>query len=258
MPVGKLENDMRFGWIPDLPDIRDLLMSSKLMKAGNVPLPPKVDLSVAFPDVYDQGNIGSCTAQAIASALDFCHQRAAGSRFNPSRLFIYYNERVIIGTASVDSGASIRDGIKSVNNIGACKETLWPYDGNDFKKEPSEACYQDALNYQSLSYYKIIHTNLNECKQCLANSYPFVFGVSIYDSFMSAEGTGVVPMPYLTDQLQGGHAMLCVGYDDEKQAFLVRNSWGEGWGMKGYCWMPYEYMTHRELAADFWAITSAE
>ena len=250
------KKDSRLGWIPDLPDHRDKLMSAR-MKVDPSTLPPSVDLSTAFPEVYDQGNLGSCTAQAIAAALDFCHQRKEGTRFFPSRLFIYYNERVVIDTVNEDSGASLRDGIKSVNTIGACREELWKHHIPNFKKKPTVDCYVEALNYQAVDYNKLIHTDLNQLKQCLANSFPFVFGVTLYSSFMD-NGNGIIPFPSLGEEMQGGHAMICVGYDDARNSFLVRNSWGEKWGLGGYCYIPYPYMTHRELAGDFWCITSAE
>ena len=65
-------------------------------------------------------------------------------------------------------------------------------------------------------------------------------------------------MPQANDQQLGGHAVTAVGYDDFKECFIVRNSWGEGWGDKGYFYMPYQYISHPMLAQDFWAINWVE
>lgn len=255
----------RYGWKPDLPDQRDFTYSVPHLTAAK--LPPKADLRPNCPPVYDQGQLGSCTANAIAGAIEFAQKKEKLPEFTPSRLFIYYNERVMEGTApSVDSGAQIRDGIKSVAQQGACKETSWPYDdtnnGNNpcpkckYALKPSAACYKEALQYKVKAYQRLDNTNLSVLKGCLASGYPFVFGFTVYASFESQQvaNTGIVPMPASGEQVVGGHAVDCVGYDDTKQLFIVRNSWGTGWGLKGYCMMPYTYLTSSNLADDFWTI----
>src|SRR5580692_7685401 len=110
-----------YGWVPDLPDQRDFMFAAPVENMAA--LPPNVDLRPQCPkEVYDQGQLGSCTANAIAGALEFEMLKQRLNAFTPSRLFIYYNERVIEGTTATDSGALIRDGIKSVNSQGACPE----------------------------------------------------------------------------------------------------------------------------------------
>ncbi|MCW2639466.1 MAG: papain cysteine protease family protein, partial [Dactylosporangium sp.] len=175
--------------------------------------------------------------------------------FMPSRLFIYYNERVILHTVDSDSGAMIRDGIKSVSKQGVCAETSWPYDISTFTHQPPKACYDEALGNRATSYQRVPRT-LGQLKGCLAHGYPIVFGFSVYESFETREvaQTGVVPMPQADEQALGGHAVLAVGYDDASGRFLVRNSWGSGWGQDGYFTMPYAYLTERSLSSDFWAI----
>ena len=177
----------------------------------------------------------------------------------PSRLFIYYNERDIEGTVNEDSGAMIRDGIKSVVKQGVCKETTWPYVIARFTKKPAKTCYTEAMNHQVVSYQRVTQT-LNQMKGCLASGYPFVFGFSVYESFESntVAKTGKVPMPKSGEAMLGGHAVAAVGYNDADQRFIVRNSWGSKWGKKGYCFMPYAYLTDPDLAADFWTIRMVE
>jgi C1A family cysteine protease len=245
----------RYGWIPDLPDARDHQFSALMAVLGTLPL--SVDLRPQLPTPYDQGQLGSCTGNAIAGAVQFDRRKQGqGPDFVPSRLFIYYNERVIEGTVKQDAGAQIRDGIKSVAAQGVPPEKDWAYDIKKFASKPPAAAYKDALSNRASSY-SAVSRNLTQMKGCLAAGYPFVFGFTVYDSFESdaVTKTGVVPMPDLANErMLGGHAVLAVGYDDKQQRFIVRNSWGPVWGMKGYFTMPYAYLLDPHLSSDFWTI----
>ena len=219
-------------------------------------LPPQEDLRPECPkEVYDQGQLGSCTANAIAGALQFDQIKQSLHTFIPSRLFIYYNERVMEGTVGTDSGAQIRDGIKSVGSIGAPPETDWPYVINEFAMKPPTKAYKDAPLGKALQYQRVPQV-LTQMKGCLASGYPFVYGFTVYESFESPQvaQTGVVPMPAAGEKVLGGHAVLAVGYDDSSQRFIVRNSWGPGWGMGGYFTVPYAYLTDNNLSDDFWTV----
>ena len=248
-----------YGWRRDLPDFRDHTYTAPFMVVRT--LPPMVDLRPKCPAVYDQGQLGSCTANAIAAAHQFEQLKQGQTRgaFVPSRLFIYWNERNLEGTTDQDSGAQIRDGMKTVAKQGVCPETEWPYIIGRFTDKPNTVCYKGALNHQVVQYAKVSQTLL-QMKGCLADGFPFVFGFSVYSSFESATvaKTGIVPMPTRKDSFLGGHAVLCCGYDDTKKCFIVRNSWGSGWGKAGYCFMPYLYLTDSQLASDLWKITLVE
>ena len=152
-------------------------------------------------------------------------------------------------------GAMIRDGIKSVAKEGACPESEWPYDISKFTQKPSPQAFRDAKKYKALTYQRLIQDQ-NTMKGCIAEGFPFVFGITVYESMMSDEvkRTGVMPMPSLTEQVLGGHAILAVGYDDDKRMFKFRNSWGDGWGDGGYGYIPYAYLIDTNLASDFWTI----
>lgn len=248
----------RYGWVPDLPDARDHLFSAPQAVLDD--LPTKVDLRPGCPPVYDQGALGSCTANAINAAYQYMQRKQKQKDFLPSRLFVYYNERVMEGTVDTDSGAMIRDGIKSVAQVGVCPEAMWPYDITEFRTRPPRNCYVEALKNQAIVYRRVINSSLHQLQGALASGTPVVFGFSVYSSFEGKDvaKTGVVPLPPRGEKLLGGHAVLAVGYDDATQRFLVRNSWGTGWGDQGYCTMPYGYLTDPGLSQDFWAIYAVE
>jgi C1A family cysteine protease len=251
-----------FGWRRQLPDARDKLYMARLKD-----LPPvEYDLRPSMPAVYDQGQLGSCTGNAVAAAMEYERDRQGLSDFVPSRLFIYYNERALEGTVSSDSGAVIRDGIKVVNREGVCPETLWPYDIGVFTVKPPKRCYVAATKDKAVQYEAI--QTLLDLKDAIASNLPVVFGFTVYQSFesQSVAQTGVMPMPKPGEATVGGHAVVAVGYSDPKSHVIVRNSWGSSWGDHGYFYMPYEYVTGSKasadsspingahLASDFWAI----
>ncbi len=242
-----------YGWKPDLPDKRDLMYSAPepVLKK----LPPGIDLRNLCPSVYDQGRLGSCTANAIAAAFQFDLLKQKAPDFVPSRLFIYYNERSIENSIKTDSGAQIRDGMKSIGNVGVCPETMWPYQTSEFTVKPFHICYTDAQKHKAVQYHRLPRL-LEQMKACLADGYPFIMGFTVYEGFESAEvaKTGELNLPAVTEKVVGGHAVLVVGYDDSQNRFIVRNSWGAGWGMKGYFTMPYAYLTSPDLSDDFWTI----
>jgi C1A family cysteine protease len=244
----------RYGWRPSLPDHRDHIFRPKL---GPTELPSSVNLRNSCPPVYDQGQLGSCTANAIAAAVQFDEIKQSLYHMRPSRLFIYYNERDMEGTVDYDSGAYIRDGFKSIATQGVCSERLWPYDESRFADKPSAHAYARARIHKALEYTTIYQDEPN-MKGCLADGYPIVIGFSVYESFESDDvaRTGIVPMPAKTESLLGGHAVLIVGYDDDDDGgrFLVRNSWGDQWGIAGYFTIPYPYFTDPNLSDDLWTV----
>jgi C1A family cysteine protease len=251
-----------YGWVPDIPDHRDFQYAAPPPAKG---LPPSVDLRSKMPPVYDQGELGSCTANAIGAAVEFARKKEGEPRFQPSRLFIYYNERVIEGTVGEDGGAQIRDGMKVVAKLGVTPENKkatpgnWPYDPKRFKDKPPAAAFKTAEKNQVLIYRRVPQS-LSQLKGCLASGFPIIFGFSVYDAFESAAvaRTGVLNLPAHSEKMVGGHAVLAVGYDEASQRFLVRNSWGVDWGQKGYFTMPYAYVANNDLADDLWTIRLTE
>ena len=253
----------KYGWRPDLPDQRDLLYATPHPVA--LSLPPRADLRPGCPPVYDQGQLSSCTANAIAGAIEFDQIKLKLPKFIPSRLFIYYNERDMEHDLESDGGAQIRDGIKSVASQGVCPETLWPYSDQAagknpsskglYTEKPSPRCYAEAKKH-TVKLYQRLTPILNTLKGCLASGYPFVLGITVYETFESDEvaKTGMVPLPKAKEKVVGGHAVVAVGYSDKTQQFIVRNSWGPKWGLRGYFMIPYGYLTNTNLADDFWTI----
>ena len=243
-----------YSWNRQIPDFRDFKFEGSTFLEKFF-LPSSVDLRSVDGPIEDQGQLGSCTANALAGALQFLEKQSGKAVTLLSRLFIYYNERVIEGTVSIDSGSEIRDGIKTLNKQGVCTEKMWPYTISKFKTKPSTAAYKEALT-DEITIYKALST-ITDMKTALSQGLPFVFGFTVYSSFESTSvtKTGIVPMPKKNESVLGGHAVTAVGYDDSKQWFIVRNSWGTAWGDKGYFYLPYAYISNPNLASDFWVIT---
>lgn len=218
-------------------------------------LPPKIDLRSKCPPVYDQGQLGSCVANALLTGFGF-----NDPKFNGSRLFLYYNCRMIDGDVNQDSGSTISAGIEAMAKYGVCKEPTWPYNIDNFAKKPPKHCYVEAEKHQIVTYQHVSQTK-NSIKSCLASGFPIILGILVYPGLESSNAakTGYVPMPSPGEPLLGGHAVACVGYDDSKQVWIMKNSWGTGWGDKGYFYLPYDYLTaDKYLASDLWKITKVE
>lgn len=229
-------------------------------------LPSVVDLTGLCSPIQDQGKAGSCTAHAMSGMLEFLELQdfrekvrmqpeefAGKGLHHPSRLFIYYNERLIENTPTEDSGASISDSVSSVVKYGFCDEVLWPYDLNNLLSAPNPAAYSQAMRHRCSSYRQL---TIDDLIPCLAGGNPFIMGISVYSSFESPRvaATGIVPMPGFAEEFLGGHAICCVGYDDPNQQFICRNSWGTNWGQNGFFRLPFEYVTNELLASDFWTV----
>lgn len=246
-----------FGWLRDLPDQRDYQFIPK----SNITLPVSVDLRPQMPAVYDQGQLGSCTANAIAAHLDFDRKLQNEKEITPSRLFIYYNERNAMNTVKSDSGASIRASIKAVVKFGAVPESEWPYDISKFTKRPLKALFTEAVNNEGVTYRRVLRTS-NDMKSVLAGGLPFTIGFTVYDSFESSatSKTGVMTMPASSESVLGGHAVLVVGYTTKNGApyWICRNSWGSSWGDNGYFYMPEQYLLDSKLSSDFWVLQTVK
>lgn len=239
---------------PDKQDIRDKIYYASTIKQPSQ-VPASVDLRKYLSPIVDQGELGSCTANAIASGLGEYLQNISRKYFTPlSRLNLYWWERFLEGTVNEDSGATIRDGMKIFNQLGIAPETDYPYNIATFTNEPSPKSILDATTFKISNYHRVL--NLNYLKISLAEGLPVVTGILIYESFESnvVAKTGIVPMPNpKSEQLLGGHAVLAVGYNDSKQQVIMRNSWGKTWGDKGYFYLPYTYFTNPNgYVVDMW------
>lgn len=246
------------GWLPDVPDKRDLLASAYPTLNQAAP-PPRVDLVPQCPPIYDQKSLGSCTAQAVCAVLQFTEkEHFKTKRPVPSRLFNYYFARQYDGNEHVDSGAYLRTAIKAVRNYGYCDEKFWPYTNYSsmFDDEPHEDVQKIALKHRlKVDMYARVAGDAGALESVLAANNPIVFGFAVHENAMANAGkTGVYTMPKETDRVVGGHAVVLVGYDRAKRVFTVRNSWGTRWGTKGYFTMPYNFVTDRDFCDDFWTI----
>lgn len=257
-----------YGYIPDYRDPRDHMFAERFkpaaefLKDSKLKLPPKADVTKYCPDAYDQGTLGSCTAQGLVGCLSAVEKKFGLPYVPLSRLMIYYNEREMEGTVKFDAGAMIRDGIKSLEKIGVCHEEKWPYDIKKFRVKPSDRCYQLAEEHKIINYQRL--TNIIQTRCALAHEYPVVFGFTVYTSFETQETAkrGIMPMPQPKENIRGGHCVFACGYDDDMEVdgqkgfFLVQNSWSKGWGLDGRFWMPYDAFLL--YGSDTWSIYIAE
>jgi len=246
-------------------DHRDFLFALKATPYSGV-LPSKVDLTEFCSPVTAQGKIGSCTAQAVASLFEFeqleqfrITQNTGATLFEGeystvSRLFIYYYERVLQGTVDEDSGAEIRDGIKVLSHQGVCREVSWEYLDSNLYLKPDDAAYAEASQHKIRQYLRL--QSFLDMKHCLAAGRPFAFGMMAPEELESEEvaKTGLLHNPTSATQFLGGHAVVCVGYDDSTRRVKIRNSWGADWGDKGYFTMPYEFIANPQYCMDFWTL----
>lgn len=246
--------EFKLNWNPSRGDHRDFIFRA----SENVVLPSSVNNSdfVSNIRVLNQGNLGSCTANAASGAYTYERLRKNEEHYHPSRLFIYYNERAIEGTVDYDSGAYVRDIIKVLNKLGAPKEWQWNYT-KDFRQRPSDQAFKEALSWRISEYQSVDNSNIQNVKAAIAQGHAVIFGFTCYESLESDKvaETGIIPMPLKNESVIGGHCTYLHGYDDSKQLFDGRNSWGRSWGQKGNFQIPYEYIATPKLASDFWIIT---
>ena len=237
----------KYGWIPSKP--HDAKKYS-LFHTALPTLPVSIDLRPKDCPIYDQTTLGSCTANGSGGVFEYVQRD-----ITPSRLFIYWNTRNIEGTTDEDSGGTIHDAVQTLVANGVCSETLWPYDVDQFETKPPQICYNAAKLDVAVNYFNL--ETLEDIKQCLSAEFPVVFGITLYESFEGNDvaTTGIVPVPHKHEQVIGGHCMVVVGYDDtdpNNKTFIIRNSWGTGWGQKGYAIIPQDMF--EQYASDFWTV----
>jgi C1A family cysteine protease len=243
-----------YGWLPQLPDHRDFTFGVTHTFGATAPNPPAVDLRPSIDWVYDQGREQSCSAQSTSSLNRFVRKLNKQPLLLPSRNFLYWQARNIEGTTLKDAGCYIRDAFKSLANIGVPPEESWDYNINTLYATPPVALYSAAAN-NKVSTYVALNQDHNDLQTCLAQGYPFVFGIEVFSAFESdaVAANGIVPMPTATDQVLGGHAIMCVGYNNTTQLYTFMNSWGSGWGDKGFGYLPYAFV-ESNLSSDFWTM----
>lgn len=294
---GNAGNLKSMGWVPDLPDVRDYTPEHDIVKPDEkqkgvdesvkqllfrigikgpqTDLPQQVDLRRWFSPIEDQGNLGSCTANAGVALLEYYERRAFGKHIDASRLFLYKATRNLLHWKG-DTGAYLRTTMKAMALFGVPPEDYCPYKTENFDEEPGPFCYAFASNYQSINYYRLDLPGLSrkmlldQIKTNIAKEQPTMFGFTVYSSIAYSNQNGEISFPLRTESVEGGHAVVAVGYDDNKiihhhsnpraktkGAFLIRNSWGTGWGLKGYGWLPYDYVL-AGIAVDWWCLIASK
>ena len=285
------------GWLPDYPDFRDHTIhhdevSDKLKALGQTDsimamlrktalskttktAPARVDLRQWFSPVENQGDLGSCTANAGVGLVEYFEMRSKGRYIDASRLFLYKTSRNMIHSEG-DTGSFLRSTMAALVLFGVPPEEYWPYVIEDFDKEPTAFCYAFAQNYQAMDYYRLDPPGisgpelLKGIKANLASGLPAMFGFTVFSSCDQADKTGRIPYPTAGEKNIGGHAVVAAGYDDTLKiknttpgakettgALLIRNSWGDSWGEAGYGWLPYDYVMSG-MAIDWWSLLKNE
>lgn len=250
-----MENIVRsFGWKKDLPDHRDFKFSGKVSVDE---LPEVVDNRSLEPSIYDQGDLGSCTANATLSAFRQTRRQEKKHDFKASRLAHYYWTREIEETVNEDAGAEIRDAVKVLSQIGTVAESRWPYKIEKFTVAPTPAIKRDALKHTCL-VYESVPLDVTSFRKAIYENGHVIIGIAVFQSFVSREvgKTGNVPVPGPNEVAIGGHAMLAVGYDMTNGTAIVKNSWGKDWGDAGNCHIPFSYLLNPEYSGDYWTLKS--
>ena len=220
-------------------DIADFAFTPKL---GASAMPSATNNRQHIGRIEQQGLSNSCTGHAFSTAIEFLIRKNDKVFVEVSRLFPYYNARVLEGNTATDCGATIRSVFKAANKVGYCSEIRWPFCANTITQKPWESAYMEAQKTKLKSYEAVEPTTLG-IRQALASGFVVVGGMAVYGSMQSKRvaKSGIVPMPTAKDPLNGYHAIVFCDYDDKKMAFLCVNSWGEEWGQKGFFWLPYRY-----------------
>jgi C1A family cysteine protease len=240
-----------YGCLPDVLNFNDFPLSLPRLTS---PAPAVMDLRQWMPPVMDQGPIGSCTAHGVTAAARYhIIKRGTTYDFPMSRLQLYYDSRALEGSIHSDSGAQIRDVIKTLSKKGVGHEELWPYHPDKFQTKPPDEVYADAAQYTALTYERV-RVSASDIALTLSHGYPVIIGISVYESFEAVGRNGLVPMPRKGETLAGGHCMLVVGRGQVPGHFTVRNSWGVDWGDHGDCYIPEAYLGSSEYGADYWHI----
>lgn len=237
------------GYSPDLADFRDIPYVKP-----NAPVAPSANLFAGMPPIWSQLNGGTCVGHGVNRNVEYVFRKNGQLDFMPSRLLTYYNARLFEGTESYDSGAQIRDGIKAVASYGVADEAEWAYDLSNINTRPPQNVYDDAAKHLAISYYRL-DPDLDQIRACINEGFPIVFGMTVYESFESAQTaqTGDVKVPAPGEAPIGGHCMVGSGYDDSTRFVDVDNSWGENWGRGGRCRIPYQLFTDGTVS-DIWTI----
>lgn len=253
--MGSVQSDTSnktYGWVRDLSDVRDKTITFKNKQYDLIK--SKIDLREDMPKVYNQGSLSGCTVSSLCNLFGYVNV----NKFDPSRLFLYYNIRNINGCESYDNGASIRNGLKCINRFGLCSEKRWPYQTQYYTTRPQQTCYLKSRYQKSIKYKRLNNTSLRDLKCSLSLDKPFIFGFSVYTSFEDPIAWNPkidhmpIPNPY-KEKLLGGQTGVAVGYSDKRKCFIVQNTLGTKWGLGGYFFMPYRFITSKQCD-DFWVM----
>lgn len=273
------------GWKPDPPDPRDLTIEHPGHQSATVPWepevpdppPPRIDLRKWFPPTINQGKLPICTAATVVGMASYLAKRAHGVDSTISTLFNYRVSRALGGDPD-HQGSWLRYAMAAWALCGVIEEQYWPFKADMLDTDPPAFCFAVAQNFRSVCQFRVDHTAptqeyLDALRKTLARGLPVTLGMHLHPSLVQSFSTGIIPVPGKDEQALGGHAVLLVGYDDDKDvsvpagtpgappegthsqpgAFLIRNSWGQDWAEDGYGWLPYGWVLGG-LVQDSWTV----
>lgn len=268
----------KFGWMKDYPSTKDYgipEVTDKLHKMVDVTkplkkLPTLVDNRKHCSPVREQGDLGACTGFMATGMYEYMCKRGHSNYIELSPLFTYKTTRYLMHLTG-DTGAYIRSALGSLAIFGSPPEEYYPYDVTRFDRVPDVMANSFAQSFQALKYFRLDkgvpsdNKLVDRMKEYIAKGFALGFGFTVFESFMSVGKNGQIPYPKPNEQVIGGHAVMICGYatSGDNIVFIIKNSWGEGWGDRGYGYIPAEYFIRETnadapLADDIWAITKYE
>ena len=237
------------GCLKDPKDLRDIPMGLVLPP---VPIPKTIDYTPKMSPVRNQGTEGTCIAFAsVVGVKEYQDKKEYDRLIRLSPRYLYYLCKKFDGQPFQD-GTYPRIAMKVLAKYGVAEESCWPY--KPFQRDfPCANADKEAKRYRIKAYARLL--SLLEMKRSLAINGPFLAGVKVFKGWFSKRviKSGLIPLPARKEQAVGGHAVCILGFDDAKQVFKFKNSWGKSWADKGYGYLSYAYV--QKYCVDAWSAT---
>ncbi len=211
-----------------------------------------VDLREYFPPIRNQQSLGSCSSFATGALYEAMMRRNGVEGDNVmSPAFMFYHSNVVNGRPN--GGSNFFEQLEVLGKHGVCYEELFPYTPDTSRWNPSAEAIEDAKSHRALAAKQIpliggsdkakaLRRNHELLTSALSEGYPVGISLKVYDN-LGKDGAFILHPEDAPDAKEDGwHAMVLAGYSEENGFYIVRNSWGEYFGDKGYCYIPSAYI----------------